>query len=75
MTTRLKALTVILDSDIREDDAESLIAAIRQLRGVGTVESVEASSTDYYARQRVALDCYSNVAAAVRAAFFPDGKK
>jgi hypothetical protein len=38
MTNRLNALVVILEKDIREDDAEVLISAIRQLRGVLTVK-------------------------------------
>lgn len=34
MTDRLNGLTVVLERDIRDDDAEGLIAAIKQLRGV-----------------------------------------
>ena len=37
MTDRFNALTVVLEKDIREDDAQALIAAIAQLRGVATV--------------------------------------
>lgn len=37
MTDRFNALTVVLEKDIREDDAQALIAAISQLRGVATV--------------------------------------
>lgn len=46
MTDRINALTVVLEADIREDDAEPLIAAIRQMRGVlavdGHVRTIEA---------------------------------
>lgn len=38
MTDRHSAYIVILESDIREDDAEATIAAIKQIRGVLTVE-------------------------------------
>jgi hypothetical protein len=34
MTDSYNALTVVLERDIRWDDAETLILAIRQLRGV-----------------------------------------
>lgn len=37
MTDRLKALLVVLEQPIREDDAEPLIEAIKQLRGVAEV--------------------------------------
>lgn len=43
MTNRVNALTVVLENDIREDDAQALIAAIKQLRGV---LSVDANITD-----------------------------
>ena len=34
MTDRYNSLTVALERDIRDDDAENLVRAIRQLRGV-----------------------------------------
>ena len=37
MTDRLNALTVSLDRDIREDDAEVIINAIKAIRGVNGV--------------------------------------
>lgn len=37
MADRFHRLTVVLEDDIRSDDAEALLAAIRQLRGVLTV--------------------------------------
>jgi hypothetical protein len=38
MTDRLDTLTVALETDMREDDAQALISAIQQLRGVLKVE-------------------------------------
>ena len=38
MTDKYNALTVILDHDIRDDDAKARIAAILQLRGVSSVK-------------------------------------
>jgi hypothetical protein len=37
MSDRYYALTVVLADDVRDDDAEPLINAIKQLRGVATV--------------------------------------
>jgi len=40
MTERFSGLVVILEDDIREDDAQPLIRAIAQLRGVMEVRPV-----------------------------------
>ena len=53
MTDRLNALTVVLDRDIRADDAEALIAAIRQLRRVLDVVPQVADPAAFVAEQRV----------------------
>lgn len=41
MTQRLIALTVILEGEPREDDVETIITAIRQLRDVVDVQEAE----------------------------------
>jgi hypothetical protein len=56
MTDRLNALTVILEQDLRSDAAEPLIAAIRQLRGVLTVEPIVADAGDFVALTRARRD-------------------
>lgn len=38
MTDRVRTLTVVLDRDLRVDDAQAVIAAIKQLRFVSDVE-------------------------------------
>jgi hypothetical protein len=38
MTTRYKSLTVVLEMDIRNDDAEPILEAIRMVKGVLSVE-------------------------------------
>lgn len=53
MTDRLKGVWVAFDHDIRDDDAEPLINAIRQLRGVLSVEPSISDPSDWNARQRV----------------------
>ena len=38
MTDRINAFIVILDRDIREDDAEDTITALKQIKGVLSVK-------------------------------------
>jgi hypothetical protein len=52
MTTRHSGYHVVLTDDIREDDAEFVINAIRMVRGVAQVTPVEASYEDVMARGR-----------------------
>lgn len=56
MTTRIIALTVILEGEPREDDIEPIIAAIRQLRGVADVQPIDASPEIRIAERRAMLD-------------------
>lgn len=53
MTDRIHALTVVLERDIRDDDLEGLVSAIKHLRGVGSVEQHVADLIDHSARNRV----------------------
>jgi replicative superfamily II helicase len=53
MTDRFSSLTVVLEKDIREDDAQVLIAAIQQLRGVLAVEGNVADLAEFVTAQRV----------------------
>lgn len=53
MTDRLKGLIVVLDRDIRTDDAEPLIAAIQQMRNVAEVKPIVAEMGDFFERSRV----------------------
>jgi hypothetical protein len=53
VTDRLQGVWVAFERDIREDDAEPLIEAIKQLRGVLSVEANVSDYEDWFARQRV----------------------
>lgn len=53
MTDRLDSLTVVLSEDIRVDDAEPLIAAIKQLKGVLSVTGSKVEPANWVARERV----------------------
>jgi hypothetical protein len=52
MTDRFHTLTVVLEQDIREDDAQALISAIGQLRGVLSVTGVVSDVGSHMARER-----------------------
>lgn len=55
MTDRVRALTVVLDQDYRDDDVQTLMNAITHMKGVAHVEH-DAHITDlndFTARQRV----------------------
>jgi len=47
MTTRFNALTVALEHNIREDEAESLLQAIGHLRGVLAVTGIPVEPQYY----------------------------
>ena len=58
MTDRVKALTVHLTHDIRTDDIESLIIAIRQLKCVASVDKHIVTGVDHMARERIKHDTW-----------------
>lgn len=67
VTDRIKALTVILDQDYRDDDVQAIVHAIEQLRGVSSVTLVQATTDDYMARQVVGLKIERVIFDALRA--------
>lgn len=56
MTNRFYALTVILEKDVREDDCEPLIDAIKILRGVLDVKPHIANPDTWMAEERARQD-------------------
>ena len=56
MSDRIHSLTVVLDENIRADDAEPIIDAIRQLRGVLSVSGNVANLSDHVARARAFVE-------------------
>ncbi|NIT79722.1 MAG: hypothetical protein GWN58_33745 [Anaerolineae bacterium] len=52
MTDRYHTLTVVLERDTREDDAEHLINAIRMMRGVRSVTGEVANMETHMAEER-----------------------
>ncbi len=70
MTDRFSSLTVVLEHDIREDDASALIQAIQLLRGVLTVEGNVVDVTSIVAEQRARHELREQLLAVV----FPEKK-
>lgn len=61
MTDRYYALTVVLEKDIRSDDAERLIDAIHMLRGVLSVVPNVADSTTWMAEERAKIELKNKI--------------
>jgi len=47
MTDRLKGILVTFEKDIREDDAEKILTAIKMIRGVLSVKNYVVGAEDY----------------------------
>lgn len=52
MTDRIKGLTVTLEPNVREDDAQAIIDAIRQLRRVASVDAHVEDANHHMAVQQ-----------------------
>ncbi len=55
MTDRINALTVVLENDIRTDDADLLVNAISMIKGVISVEKNVSDSESYIASERARM--------------------
>jgi hypothetical protein len=53
MTDRLKGLTVAFAHDIREDDAEAIVNAIKIIKGVLDVKPIVSTHDDWIIESRV----------------------
>ena len=53
MTDRYNSLTVVLEKDFRDDDAEHLINAIKMIKGVLSVKGNISDYSDLVAEERV----------------------
>lgn len=61
MTDRIKGLTVVFDKDYRDDDVESIINAIKMIKGVQNVKQHIANSDDWMNRERIRLELLDTV--------------
>lgn len=53
MTDRYNAFIVVLEHDMRDDDAQPILNAIKQLRGVLSVEPHTSTPDEHIAEARV----------------------
>jgi len=53
MTDRLKGFVVTLDNDYRTDDAEPIVNALKQIKGVLSVRPLVTDLNDHLARELV----------------------
>lgn len=56
MTDRVKGLIVLLGKDIRTDDCEAIVEAIKMVKGVAAVSMDVSDHNDWMARERVRLE-------------------
>lgn len=56
MTDRFHSLQVILEKDVRSDDAEATMNAIRRIRGVAEVTGIVADMDSNMAQVRARLE-------------------
>lgn len=69
MTDRFNALTVVLDHDIRDDDAEHILNAIRMVKGVLSVEGNVVNTDDFIHSARIRAE----IAEKIREILYPRG--
>lgn len=69
MTDRIRHVTVTLDKDYRDDDAESILTAIRMIKGVGSVVPKVADLPEILARESVRVDFQVKMHEAVTSVF------
>ena len=62
MTDLINSLTVVLEKDMREDDVETLIIAIQQLRWVLSVESnISDNLNSYVENMRIKRELWDKI--------------
>lgn len=61
MTDRYHTLTVVLEKDMREDDAQALIHAIQQMRNVLKVTGVVSNFDTHMAEARAKSEIYKRL--------------
>jgi hypothetical protein len=61
MTDKYNTIVVVLDKDIREDDAENLINAIQLLKGVIAIGGNVTDIDTYAVERRVKLELFNKL--------------
>jgi hypothetical protein len=66
VTDRIKGFVVTLEKDLREDDAEATLTALRQIKGVLAVEPQLANIEDQLNRTRIRYELGKNILELIR---------
>lgn len=66
MTDRFNTLTVVLEKDTRDDDAQAIIQAILQLRGVLNVTGNVVDPSSWGAEERARIDLGKKILAILK---------
>lgn len=69
MTESVKGFVVSLEKDIREDDVEYIVNAIKMIKGVQSVSLNVVNSDDYLNRTRIKYRLEDKLVKAVRDVF------
>jgi len=69
MTDRIQGFAVTLNHDMREDDVEHVVNALKMVKGVAAVEPVIGDIRDAMARDRVRSDVHTRIFVAVHRIF------
>lgn len=56
MTARIRSLTIALENDIREDDIQSLVSAIKMMKNVISVTPNQVNPGNWATEMRVKMD-------------------
>ena len=56
MTDRIKGFTVTLSEDVRDDDFENILIAVKMIKGVGHIEPSIVTASDHFERQRIMME-------------------
>lgn len=75
MTDRIRHITITLDKDYRDDDAEVILSAIRQIRGVGSVKPMVVEGGEHLAREAVRVDLEGKLYKALEGVFRDDKRR
>lgn len=69
MTDRVRMLTITLDKDYRDDDVESIISAIRHIKGVALVDAKVVDVGEMMARNAIRADVEARLHEAIDSVF------
>lgn len=61
MTDRVKYITVVLDADYWDDDAQEIIDAIKMVRGVQAADHSVINPNDYWARNSIRQEIWAAI--------------